>query len=120
MQGGFPSGSVVKILTTNAGATGDATSILGMGRSLEKGMATHSNILAWKIPWAEEATIHGAAKSQAWLSTQAHPCREQMRQGLCEPVSRSDQWQSSPLLLPARLPAVLWGMNARWEGGSFC
>ena len=21
---------------------------------LEKGMATHSNILAWKIPWAEE------------------------------------------------------------------
>ena len=22
--------------------------------SLEKGMATHSSILAWKIPWAEE------------------------------------------------------------------
>ena len=22
--------------------------------SLEKGMATHSNILAWKIPWTEE------------------------------------------------------------------
>ena len=21
---------------------------------LEKGMATHSNILAWRIPWAEE------------------------------------------------------------------
>ena len=50
--------------STNAGATGDATSIPGMGRSPEKGMATHSNILAWKIPWAEEATIHGAAKSQ--------------------------------------------------------
>ena len=27
---------------------------------LEKGMATHSSILAWKIPW----TDHGVAKSQ--------------------------------------------------------
>ena len=25
---------------------------------LEKGMATHSSILAWRIPWTEE-TIHG-------------------------------------------------------------
>ena len=23
-------------------------------QSLEKGMATHSNILAWRIPWTEE------------------------------------------------------------------
>ena len=28
--------------------------IPGWGRSLEKGMATHSSILACKIPWAEE------------------------------------------------------------------
>ena len=27
---------------------------LGWEDSLEKGMATHSSILAWKIPWAEE------------------------------------------------------------------
>ena len=26
----------------------------GLGRSLEKGMATHSSILAWEIPWVEE------------------------------------------------------------------
>ena len=28
-----------------------------MGREdpLEKGMATHSNIVAWRIPWTEEA-----------------------------------------------------------------
>ena len=24
---------------------------------LEKGMATHSNILAWKIPWTEEPRV---------------------------------------------------------------
>ena len=27
---------------------------LGRGDPLEKKMATHSNILAWKIPWMEE------------------------------------------------------------------
>ena len=32
----------------------DPGSILGSGRSLEKGMATHSNILVWRIPWTEE------------------------------------------------------------------
>ena len=29
------------------------TQIPGLG-SLEKGMATHSTILAWRIPWTEE------------------------------------------------------------------
>ena len=28
---------------------------LGWEDLLEKGMATHSNILAWRIPWTEEA-----------------------------------------------------------------
>ena len=27
---------------------------LGQKNSLEKGAATHSSILAWRIPWAEE------------------------------------------------------------------
>ena len=39
---------------------------LGQEDSLKKGMATHSSILAWKIPWTEEpggSTVHGIAKS---------------------------------------------------------
>ena len=28
---------------------------LGQEDPLEKGMATHSNILAWRIPWTEES-----------------------------------------------------------------
>ena len=32
----------------------DAGSIPRLGKSLEEEMATHSSILAWKIPWAEE------------------------------------------------------------------
>ena len=34
--------------------SGDVGSIPGLGRSPEEEMATHSNILAWKIPWTEE------------------------------------------------------------------
>ena len=33
---------------------GDLGLILGLGRCLEKEMATHSSILAWRIPWMEE------------------------------------------------------------------
>ena len=32
--------------------------------SLEKGMATHFSILAWRNPWTEAATVHGVTKSQ--------------------------------------------------------
>ena len=37
---------------------------------LEKGMATHSSILAWRIPWAEgagQARVHRVAKSGTQL-----------------------------------------------------
>ena len=48
---GFPGGSDGKESTCNVG---DPGSIPGLGRSLGEGMATHSTILAWKIPWMEE------------------------------------------------------------------
>ena len=44
---GFPGGSDGKESSCNAG---DLGSILGLGRSLEEGMATHSSILVWRIP----------------------------------------------------------------------
>ena len=46
---------VIKNPPANAGDVRDTGSILGSGRSLEKEMATHSNILAWRIPWIEES-----------------------------------------------------------------
>ena len=48
---GFPCVSVVKNLPVNAG---DAGLILGLGRSPGERNATHSGILAGKIPWTEE------------------------------------------------------------------
>ena len=45
---------MVKNLPANAGDTGDLSSILGLGSSLEEVLTTHSHILDWKIPWTEE------------------------------------------------------------------
>ena len=43
---------------------GDVGSILGLGRSLGEGNATHFSILAWEILWTEEpgGLVHGVAK----------------------------------------------------------
>ena len=40
---------------------------------LGKEMATHSSVLAWKIPWTEGPgrLVHGVTKSQTWLSMHA-------------------------------------------------
>ena len=48
---GFPGGSVVKNLPAK-----QETRVQSLGQEdpLEKGMATHSGILTWEIPWTEE------------------------------------------------------------------
>ena len=48
---GFPGGLDGKGSACNAGDTG---SIPDWEDTLEKGMATHSSILAWRIPWTGE------------------------------------------------------------------
>ena len=51
VNSGFLGGSVVKNPPANAGDTG---LIPGLEDPLEKELATHSSILAWKIPRTEE------------------------------------------------------------------
>ena len=49
---------------------------LGLKGPLEEGMATHSSILAWRIPWTErgawQATVRGVANSRTRLSWAAN------------------------------------------------
>ena len=62
---GFPGGSAGK---ESACSAGDLVQFLGWEDPLEKGQATHSSILAWRIPMdrgARRATVHEIAKSQA-------------------------------------------------------
>ena len=44
----------IKYLPVNAGDTEMQVPSLGQEDPLVKGMATHSSILAWKVPWTEE------------------------------------------------------------------
>ena len=60
---GFPDGSDGKASACNVG---DPGSIPGSGRSLEKEMATHSSIPAWRILWTEEPGGLQAMRSQSW------------------------------------------------------
>ena len=48
---GFPGGSDSKESACNAG---DPGLIPGLGRTPGEGMATHSSLRAWRIPWTEE------------------------------------------------------------------
>ena len=53
----LPGGSAVKnslAMQETAWNTGDSGLIPGLEDPVEKEMASHSSILAWRIPWAEE------------------------------------------------------------------
>ena len=47
----------VKNLPANAGDAGDTARSLGREDPLEEDAATHSSILAWRIPWTEEPGV---------------------------------------------------------------
>ena len=62
---------MVKNPPANAGDTGYTGSIPGWGDPPVEETATHSNILAWKIPWTEEpGGLHsmGSQKSRTRLN----------------------------------------------------
>ena len=50
----FEEGQGCSVSKESACKAGDPALIPALGRSLEKGMATHSSILAWRIPLTEE------------------------------------------------------------------
>ena len=52
--GSFSGGTVVKNPAANARAEGVWVQSLGQEDPLEEETATHSSILAWRIPWTEE------------------------------------------------------------------
>ena len=51
---GFPGGSVVKNLPAMQETQETQVQSLSQEDPLEKGMVTHSSILAWRVSWTEE------------------------------------------------------------------
>ena len=107
----------------NLRGTGDGGLISRLGRFLEKGLATHSTILAWKTPWTEKpgrlqseglqsvgqdwATKHTAAA--AAKSLQSCPT-------LCDPRDGSPLGSPIPGILQARtLEWVVISFSKAWK-----
>ena len=104
------------------------TRILFLGREvpLEKGMAIHSSILTWRIPWTEKpgglqsvgsqkvghdwtTNIHTHIGLPRWLSGKesACQCRRYRRCGFDPWVGKSPwrrKWQPIPVFLPGKIP----------------
>ena len=51
---GLPGGGSGEAPAARSGDLREAGSVLGPGRPPKDGMATHSSVLAWRIPWTEE------------------------------------------------------------------
>ena len=58
---------VVKNPPASAGDIRDSGLIPGSEDPLEEGMATHSSVLAWRIPWTEEPAVYRVTKRQTRL-----------------------------------------------------
>ena len=81
---------------------------------LEKKMTTHSSILAWKIPWTEEAgrlQSMGSQKSWAWLSDYT---TSNVLSG-----SKNPNPFLSCLMVPPRYEADAQGLGD-WTGSRWC
>ena len=66
---GFPGGSEIKNPPVMQEIKEIQVQSLGGEDPLEEGMATHSSILAWRIPWTgEPGGSHGVTKNQTGLS----------------------------------------------------
>ena len=113
---GFPGGSV---LPASQETQGTLVRSLGWEDPLEEEMATHSSILAGKIPWTEnpmgqmdkipQATVHGVTKSDA--AEHAHT-KASGREGwaLLPGVGKG---QEQPPSLPQCFTATRWGSGGR-------
>ena len=63
------------------------TQVRSLGRedTLEKGMATHSSILAWRIPWTEGPgglQSMGVTKSWTQVSNTSHQGKQELNERL--------------------------------------
>ena len=90
-----------------AGDPGDTSSISGSGRSPGVGSATHSSILAWKIPWTEEpGESWGCEESdmtdQPNMYAAAAAKSRQSCPTLCNPIDGSPPGSPVPGILQAR------------------
>ena len=102
-------------LVKNSPAVGEVwVGSLGWEDPPEDGLATHSRILAWRIPMHREAwqaIVHGAAKSQTWLINKAQHSPEK----LGFPDGASGKEAACQRRRPKRFRFNPWFGNIPWK-----
>ena len=101
----FPGDALVKNPPASVEAAGDMSLISGLGKSLEKEMATHSSILAWEIPWTEDPGRLGYSPWDLKQSDTTYQLKQQQStchivlhlQGLCT-------WEQEHILISTACP----------------
>ena len=92
--GAFLVAQLVKNLPVNAG---DVGSIPGLEDPLEKEVATHTSILAWKIPWTERIL---AKKKKTKLETHSQVLPDLLKS---YPITESSTKNHLPLIFTSTL-----------------
>ena len=72
---------VVRNLPAKVEDIGDAGSFPGSGKFPEEGMITHSSILAWRIPWAEELGRLQSTGLQSQTRLKGHSTQPKVKSG---------------------------------------
>ena len=94
----LPEGSNYK---ESACSVGDLGPISGSGRSPEKEMATHSSILAWRIPWTEKPgglqSMVAKSRTHDWATgTQVGPLKQCRSLSNCVEALHPAVWSGGP------------------------
>ena len=110
----YSSASLVAQLVTNLPAVEETwVQSLAWEDPVEKGKATHSSILAWRIPWTVlYCIVHGVASSWTRLSDfqfHFHGCWERLKAGREGDNRGWDGWMTSPIPW-----TWVWTSYGRW------
>ena len=122
IRGASPGCAVIKNPPANAQ---DSGSIPGLGRSTrQQGMATHSSVLVWEIPWTEETgglQSMGSQRDECDLGhTCMHACGKSESQYLAPWTTRLRPLSSQrgQTTCPAGSHMMKWVRN--WDGSITC
>ena len=72
---GFPGGSATENLPAMQEPQETWVQSLGQEDPLEEGMAAHSSILAWRIPWRRNLPGYGPRVAKSWTRLSEFPER---------------------------------------------
>ena len=113
---GFPGGARAKYLPVNAGYMWIQS--LGQEDPLEKGMATHSSILAWRIPWTEVPGRLQSMGSQSRTQLKQLNTHTHTRNGIQSRISLTKYFLKDYTWLKNKGSTITtkWEKQSHWTG----